>query len=478
MSTARPEETGKGIAGALADALEKDYRARARPSQLPPSWQWLVWLILTGRGWGKTWTASSWTNEVAMASVSRIALIGATASDARDTMIEGETGILRTAPAWFQPVYEPSRRQISWPNGSIAQVFSAEEPDRLRGPQFHYGWLDELAAFPNDEEVWNMFQFGLRLGHNPQAIITTTPRPKKLIRSLIARDGVDVAVVRGSTFENAENLAPGFLEAIKRRYQNTRLGRQELNGEVLFDVAGALWTREMLDRANGSWKLPDMKRVVVAIDPSGTRGEEDSGDSVGIVVAGLGADDFGYVLADKTCKLSPDGWGRVAVQAYRDFKADRIVAERNFGGAMVEHTIKVVDRNVSYKEVVASRGKVQRAEPISALYEQNRIRHVGTFVELEDQLAAMTSDGYVGDGSPDRVDALVWALSELMVSPEPETSIQVLWGAGQILGYGRSEREPDVEANYGEAEIAAARGELRGAQLRWFLSERQKRNER
>jgi phage terminase large subunit-like protein len=450
------------------------WRSKARPSQLPPDWDWLIWMILTGRGWGKTWTASSWINEIAMAGVSRIALIGATSADTRDVMVEGETGILRTAPAWARPEYEPSRRQITWPNGSVAQTFSAEEPDRLRGPQFHYGWLDELAAFPNEEDVWNMFQFGLRLGQHPRAIITTTPRPKKLIRSLIARDGIDVALVRGSTFENEQNLAPGFLDAIRRRYENTRLGRQELAGELLLDIQGSLWPRDLIDRANGNWRLPDMKRVVVAIDPSVTKGEEDGGDNIGIVVVGLGADDFGYVLADKTCKLSPDGWGRVAVDAYRTWKADRIVAERNFGGAMVEHVIKTVDANVAFKEVVASRGKVQRAEPISALYEQGRVRHVGSFVELEDEMAAMTGDGYAGSGSPDRVDALVWGLSELMITPEPEYHGFIAIGLGAILGHGE-EKDLSVEENYKEAEEAAGRGELRGAQLRWFLAERAKR---
>jgi phage terminase large subunit-like protein len=406
----------RSIAGTLADALENDYRARARPSQLPPAWAWLIWLILTGRGWGKTWTASSWINEMAMTSVCRVALIGATSADVRDVMVEGPTGVLQTAPDWFRPTFEPSKRKIEWPNGSVAHAFSAEEADRLRGPQFHYGWLDELAAFQNDEDVWNMFQFGLRLGQEPRCIITTTPRPKKLIRSLLAREGKDVAVVKGSTFENAANLAPGFLDAIKARYAGTRLGRQELEGEVLWDVPGALWTRDMIDNANGSWTLPDMKRVVVAVDPSGTRGEGDSGDSIGIVVCGLGSDGFGYVLADKTCKLSPDGWGKVAVKAYQDFKADRIIAERNFGGAMVEHVIRTVDRNASYKEVTASRGKIARAEPVSALYEQSKVRHAAAFTDLEDQMAAMTSDGYVGDGSPDRCDALVWALTELMVT--------------------------------------------------------------
>ena len=246
--------------------------------------------------------------------------------------------------------------------------------------------------------------------------MTTTPRPIKLLKALLAREGQDVVVTRGSTFENSANLAPPFLEAIRARYENTRLGRQELHAELLMDVQGSLWPRDLLERANGAWKLPDMKRVVVAVDPSGTRGQEDGGDSVGIVVAGLGADGLGYVLADRTCKLSPDGWGRAAVNAYHEFKADRIVAERNFGGAMVEHVIRTVDPNVSYREVTASRGKIARAEPVAALYEQNRVRHVGLFAELEDQMAAMTGDGYSGDGSPDRCDAAVWALSELMVS--------------------------------------------------------------
>jgi phage terminase large subunit-like protein len=406
------------VAGLLADALaDGGWRAKARPNQLPPEGDWWAgWLATNGRGWGKTWVGSNYTNEMALTSVSRIALIGATAADVRDVMIEGPSGILRTAPSWNRPIYEPSKRKLEWPNGSIALAFSAEESDRLRGPQFGFLWADELCAWENAQATWDMAMFGLRLGTRPRWLVTTTPKPIKLLRELLARENEDVAVVRGSTFENAENLAPTFLQTVQNRYSNTRLGRQELQGELLIDIPGCLWTRDMIDRANGSWPLPDMKRVVVAVDPSGTRGEEDSGDSVGIVVAGLGADGFAYVMADRTCKLSPDGWGRVAVKAYQEFKADRIIAERNFGGAMVEHVIRTVDRNVSYKEVTASRGKVARAEPVSALYEQSRVRHVGTFVALEDQMCATTSEGYVGDGSPDRCDALVWALTELMVS--------------------------------------------------------------
>jgi phage terminase large subunit-like protein len=280
---------------------------------------------------------------------------------------------------------------------------------------------DELAAWAYLQDTWDMAMFGLRLGANPQAAITTTPKPLPLLRQLV-KDGRSV-ITKGSTFANAANLAPSFLKDIRDKYDGTRLGRQELNAEILDDVPGALWTREMIDAArrdaNGNiWTPPDMQRVVIAIDPSGTKGEDDAGDSIGIVAAGRGVDGIAYILADRTCKLSPHGWGRRALEAYNEFKGDRIVAERNFGGAMVEHVIKTVDRSVSYKEVVASRGKIVRAEPIAALYEQGKVRHIGDAAGLdllEDQMCAMTATGYLGDGSPDRVDAAVWALTELML---------------------------------------------------------------
>jgi phage terminase large subunit-like protein len=407
----------RSLAGQLADVLaDGGWPAKARPEQLPPPGDWNGWVVCAGRGFGKTRTGAEWVRElVETGAVGRIALIGPTAADVRDVMVEGPAGLLAVSSSWCRPEYQPALRRMTWPNGAIATTFSAEEADRLRGPQHGAAWFDELAAMSDPSAVWDMAQFGLRLGTRPRWLVTTTPKPIKLLRELLAREGRDVVITRGSTLDNAANLSPSFIAAIQARYAGTRLGRQEINAELLLDVQGALWTRDMLDRANGSWKLPDMKRVVLAIDPSGTRGEEDSGDSVGIIVAGVGADGFGYVLADKTCKLSPDGWGRVAVKAYNDFRGDRIIAERNFGGAMVEHVIRTIDRNVSYREVTASRGKIARAEPVSALYEQNRVRHAGSFVALEDQLAAMTSEGYVGDGSPDRADALVWALSELMV---------------------------------------------------------------
>ncbi|WP_256807773.1 DNA-packaging protein [Bradyrhizobium sp. Bra64] len=407
------------LAGKLADALaDGGWRSKARPSQLPPPGDWAGWLVLAGRGFGKTFCGANCTSELAETGVARrIALIGPTAADCRDVMIEGESGILAMAPAWCRPDYEPSKRKLTWPNGAIAHAFSSEEANRLRGPQFDFIWADELAAWNDAQAVWDMAMFCLRLGRRPRWIVTTTPKPLKILRSLIAREGQDVVVTRGSTFENAANLAPSFLQSIRERYEGTRLGRQELNAEILDDFQGALWTRKMLERARLTGAVPDLRRVVVAIDPSGTNGQ-DSGDSVGIVVAGIGVDGLGYVLADRTIKASPGEWGACAVAAYREFKADRIIAERNFGGAMVQHVIRTVDPTVPYREVTASRGKVQRAEPISALYEQNRIRHVGSFTELEDQLAAMTGEGFAGDGSPDRADALVWALTELMTTPQ------------------------------------------------------------
>jgi phage terminase large subunit-like protein len=408
------------LAELLADTLaDGGWRAKARPEQLPPQGEWNGWLVMAGRGFGKTRTGSEWVKElVETKQAGRIALIAPTAADARDVMVEGPAGILAVSSSWERPQYEPSKRRLTWPNGAIATMFSSEESDRLRGPQHDAAWFDELAAMTDPAATWDMAMFGLRL-RRPRWLVTTTPRPIRLIQELMAREGQDVVVTRGSTFENAANLAPAFLEAIRTRYDGTRLGRQELFAELLLDVPGALWTREMLDRANSFSGLPDLKRIVVAVDPSGTRGAGDGCDSVGIVVAALGADGLGYVLADRTCKLSPDGWGRQAVMAYHEFKADRMIAERNFGGAMVEHVIRTIDRNVSYREVTASRGKIVRAEPIAALYEQTRVRHAGSFVELEDQLAAMTSDGYVGVGSPDRADALVWALTDLLVDSSP-----------------------------------------------------------
>jgi phage terminase large subunit-like protein len=409
---------------AIADALESDWRAIARPEQLAPVGDWSTWLFLGGRGAGKTRAAAEWVRETAESgNVSRIALVAATAADARDVMITGDSGILSICPNSNRPAYFPSLRRLEWPNGVIATTFSSEEPERLRGQQCGASWSDELAAWRNVNDTWSNLQFGLRLGRKPRQVVTTTPKPIKLLKELVKRDGQDVVVTRGRTSDNAANLAPSFLSQIVARYEGTRLGRQELNAEILEDVAGALWTRAMIDKAREPVTLPDMVRVVVAIDPSGARHADDQGaDEIGIIVAGKGADGRGYVLADRTLKASPASWGRVAVGAYHEFGADRIVAERNFGGAMVEHVIRTTDASVAFREVSASRGKVARAEPVAAVYEQGRVSHIGDDLTLlEDELCQMTGNGFSGSGSPDRADALVWALSELILTTTNNT---------------------------------------------------------
>src|SRR6516162_5179115 len=404
------------FAAQLVEALENSWLALARPNQLPPpgDW-WQIWLLLAGRGFGKTRTLAEWVCEqAASGQVSRIALVAATAADARDVLVEGESGILAVAPAWFWPIYEPSKRRLTWPNGAIATTFSAEEPDRLRGPQHDAAVCDELASWSRPEP-WDMLQFGLRLGRNPRCLVATTPRPTKLIRDLLAREGRDVAVTRGSTYENRANLAPGFFNQKIRKYEGTRLGRQELNAELLEDTPGALWSHGIIDAARQA-AAPNLARVVVAIDPAATSGED--ADETGIVVVGRDHQGHGYVLADISGRYQPLEWAKIAITAYRTHHADRIVAEVNNGGEMVENTLRMVDPNIPFTAVRASRGKVTRAEPVSALYEQGRVHHVGTFPQLEDQMTSFTSDfdrqsaGY----SPDRVDALVWAVTDLMLA--------------------------------------------------------------
>jgi len=332
-------------------------------------------------------------------------------------MVEGESGLLNVCAADERPVFQPSRRRLVWPNGAKAFLYSAQEPERLRGPQHDAAWADELAAWTNLQAVWDQLQFGLRLGPDPRLVATTTPKPLPLIKALLADP--DCVVRRGSTYDNAANLSPAFVERIVRRYEGSRLGRQELHAEVLDDAPGALWTYETLIAARVA-KAPDLARVVVAVDPSGSTGA-DEGDAQGIVVAGLGVDGLAYVLADRTCRLSPEGWGRRAVEAFDDFGADRIVAEKNFGGDMVRAIIQTVRKTAPVTLVTASRGKMIRAEPVSALYEQGRVRHVipdpasNALAELEHEMSRATTGGYLGESSPNRLDALVWALTELML---------------------------------------------------------------
>jgi predicted phage terminase large subunit-like protein len=401
-----------------AEFLDYDWRFWARPEQVAPPGDWHTWLYLAGRGSGKTRSAAEWVREnvcgetpLAGGAYKRLALIGETASDCRDVLVEGESGLLAVHPKAFRPMYEPSKRRLTWPNGAVASLFNATEPDQLRGPQFDAAWCDELAKWQYAQETWDMLQFGLRLGDKPRQVVTTTPRPIPLVRAILASPST--VATRGSTYDNAANLAAGFLDAVRLRYEGTRLGRQELNAEILDDFPGALWASEMLDAANAKVSIPDMQRVVIAVDPSGVGSSEDTGDWIGIVAVGKGVDSRCYVLGDYSCKLSPAGWGRRAIEAYHRHSADRIIGEANFGGAMVEHVIRSVDENIPYSMVRASRGKVLRAEPVAALYEQGRVSHAQPFPEMESQMSAFTNTGYMGDGSPDRVDALVHGVTEL-----------------------------------------------------------------
>lgn len=340
---------------------------------------------------------------------SRIAIIAPTFQDARDTCVEGESGLLAVLPKECVETYNRSLGELILWNGSRYKLFSAAEPERLRGPQHHRAWGDEVAAWP-DPVAWDQMLFGLRLGDNPQVIATTTPKPTPLIRKILRTP--HTMVTRGSTFDNAQNLPAGTLAHLRDRYEGTRLGRQELYAELLDDVQGALWSTDGFDQHRVR-AAPDLRRIVVAVDPSGTAGGG-SGDDIGIIAAGIGVDGRAYVLADYSCNLSPDGWARRVVEAYDRHGADRVVAERNFGGAMVESVLRTARKTLPVKLVTASRGKIVRAEPVAAFYEQGRVSHVGPLDQLEDQLAEMTAAGFVGEGSPDRADALVWALTELM----------------------------------------------------------------
>jgi phage terminase large subunit-like protein len=396
-------------------ALARDWALWARDDQLTPPGDWTYWLILAGRGWGKTRTGAEWVRSEVKRS-RFVNLIGATADDARDIMIEGESGILSICPRGERPEYKPSQRKLAWPNGAVSLIFTADEPERLRGKQHEKLWADELAAWRYAEETWDQFNFGLRLGARPQACITTTPRPTPLVRELIADPGTLATL--GTTYDNRDNLAPSFFSKIVKTYEGTRLGRQELNGEVLLDNPRALWTRARIDELRRPKPgddalaafLATLRRIVVAVDPAVTSNEHS--DETGIVVAGIGRDDHLYVLEDCSTVATPDAWARVAVQAYRRWGADRIIAETNNGGDMVEAVIRSVDRSVSYRKVTATRGKVIRAEPIAALYEQGRAHHVGGFDRLEDQMIEFDPT-IAQNKSPDRMDALVWAGTEL-----------------------------------------------------------------
>jgi len=415
------EEIEAALAG-LSDVelrrLSRDWQIWARDDQLPPHGDWRTWLILGGRGAGKTRAGAEWVKAQALGlppladrPARRIALVGETLGDARRVMVEGVSGLLAVHADGERPVLETAKLQLTWPNGAIAQLFSADNADSLRGPQFDAAWADELAKWRNAETAWDMLQLGLRLGGRPRAVVTTTPRPIPLIKKLLG----DAATVttRAATADNAEHLAPGFVEEMLRRYRGTRLGRQELEGLLIEDVSGALWRRDWIE-AHRQRSAPELQRVVVAVDPPVTATA--ASDACGIVVAGVGADGRAYVVADRTVQgREPVVWARAAVAAYRDFAADRVVAEVNQGGDMVVAVLRQVEPAVPVRKVSATRGKWLRAEPVAALYAEGRVVHVGAFDALEDQMCTFGSDGHAKGNSPDRLDALVWALTDLML---------------------------------------------------------------
>lgn len=350
---------------------------------------------------------------------SNLAVVAETFSDARDVCFEGESGLIACLPDSSVSHWNRSIGEMFLANGTKYKVFSGDKPEGLRGYQHHRAWVDELAKFRYAGETWTQLMLGMRSGENPQVLVTTTPRPLALLKELRKRDNTHVTT--GSTFDNAANLAAPFLQEIRKRYEGTRVGRQELYAEILDDVPGALWTRKMVEDAR-TQTLPDMVRVVVAIDPAVTSGED--ADETGIVVAGKGSDGRAYVLADRTCRMSPDGWAKRSVIAFDEFSGDRVVAEVNNGGDMVENVLRTVAPRIPYKKLHASRGKRVRAEPVAALYEQGKVGHANPMPELEDQMCAFVPEGM--DGSPDRVDALVWALTELMLEPNPRRRVRVI----------------------------------------------------
>lgn len=427
---AAADETLQSFLGTrpLSD-LDYDWLLNARREQIPPSTLWYVWMILAGRGFGKTRTGSEWVNGIVNKEVwawgreedipeepVRVALLADNAEDAVKVMIKGRSGILNTAPPWNRPRFKPSEKGLFWPNGGMAFYYSAEDAEQLRGPEHHAAWVDELAKFRNPVDPWDNLIMGLRLGDNPKIIVTTTPRPHPMLKEIVSQ--ADTELTRGSTYDNKANLPRKFLDKLSELYEGTRVGRQELHAELFDDVEGALFSTRYFDQ-NRLRMVPEdvqLVRVVVAVDPPATSTEK--ANLCGIVVVGLGSDNHAYVLEDASVSMaSPEKWGREAVKAYHRWSADLIVAEINNGGEMVEHVVRSIDYNTSYRGVHATRGKVTRAEPVSAIYEQNRAHHVGDsrlFKAMEDQLLLM-APGVVFDhqNSPDRGDALVWAMTEL-----------------------------------------------------------------
>jgi predicted phage terminase large subunit-like protein len=390
-----------------------------------------------GRGAGKTRSGAEWVTERVAKGARYISLIAPTSADCRDVLLEGPAGILTISPSHLRPIYQPSLRKVVWPNGAQALLFSSDEPDRLRGPQSDTVWIDELCAMRTAQDVLDMAMFGLRLGKDPRCLITTTPRPIKCFKALLAREGQDIVVTRSSSYRNRDNLAPAFFGQIVSKYAGTRLGRQELDAELLTDVPGALWHLERIEELRVTRGPQPYQRVVVAIDPATTFGPDS--DETGLVIAALGQDGHAYILDDLSGRYPPEEWARRAIQAYRQYCADRIIAEVNQGGTLVEATLRSVDPAIPFGSVHASRGKLTRAEPISALYERGLVHHIGVFGPLEGQMTSY--DGSRTGSSPDRLDALVYGVTALMLTAPPgglfrEESLLVKMPTGQAAPVG------------------------------------------
>ncbi len=431
---AKEKRSARERLSAILDQGERNefnyhWNLMARPSQLAPTGDWRVWMIMAGRGFGKTRSGTEWVRQIAEDNPNaRIALVAASLAEARSIMVEGESGIIACSPPDRIPVFEPSLKRLRFPNGAIANLYSAGEPEGLRGPEHSHAWCDEIGKWPLSAQratrCWDNLLMGLRVGSDPRIVATTTPRTVPLVERLLGQeaDG-SVAVTRGSTYENVGNLPVRFFEAVTQEFQGTQLGRQEIAGEFLRDVEGALWSRSTLEAVREARTMSDKRRVVVAVDPP----VSSHGDECGIVVAALDADGVGHVLADcSVAQAAPAAWAKAVSAAAEEWEADRVIAEANQGGAMVESVLRAANQSLPVKLVHASRGKVARAEPIAALYEARRVVHHGAFAKLEDQMCGLMAGGeYVGLGrSPDRADALVWALSELMLTRPTHPSVR------------------------------------------------------
>ena len=404
------------------------WRLWAHDGQVAPALGWHTWMIMAGRGYGKTRAGAEWVREIAEANpAARIALVGASLGEARRVMVEGESGLLAIARPKWRPVYEPSKRQLNWANGAIATLYSAGEPESLRGPQHSHAWCDEIAKWDQAggraEAAWDNLVLGLRLGFAPSVVATTTPRAVSLVKRLLGQS--DVLVTRGTTADNKDNLPPGFFRKVRVQFGRSLLGRQELDGELIEEIEGALWSRALIEQCREDAASAPASRVVIGVDPPTSA----HGDACGIVVCALGEDGIARVLADSSIrKPTPERWARAVASAARAWEADRIIAEANNGGEMVRSVLHAADIALPVRLVHASRGKSARAEPVAALYEAGRVRHVGQLPQLEDELCAlMAGGGYEGPGrSPDRADALVWALSELMLGRRSEPRVRVV----------------------------------------------------